>query len=205
MQPSREPEETDDGVGESVDDLLDDDLLDDDLLDDDLLDGGSRTGGSSQGTDGTMSSGAGSSESAPSEPDTEGDSSPLVGMNGRLFSGKATLLSIAVIGIGMFLGGAIPIVGGIGRFVGLFLGAFVVGLVLSNRRYVETGLVGAGAATVTVLSGFLGAAFLPVSLQVLQDYGVSFAVVAAAIGLIIALVGHYFGRDLRKGLSQDLE
>lgn len=195
MQPSREREETDDGVGESVEDIIDEDLLDDDLLD-----GDPRAGRSSEGTDGTAPS-----ESAPAGAETTSGKPPLVGKSGRLFSGKATLLAVVLTGIGMFLGGAIPLVGGIGRFVGLFLAAFLVGLVLSERRYLETGLVGAGAATVTVLSGFLGAAFLPVSLQVLQDYGVSFAVVAAAIGLVLALLGHYLGRDLRAGLSQDLE
>ena len=189
MQPSREREESDDGTGESVKDIIDDDLLDDDR----------HTGGSSRGTDGTPS------ESVPDGTETTDGKAPLVGKSGRLFSGKATLLAIVLTGIGMFLGGAIPLVGGIGRFVGLFLAAFVVGLVLSERRYVETGLVGAGAATVTVLSGVLGAAFLPVSLQVLQDYGVSFALVAAVIGLLLALFGHYLGRDLRAGLSRDLE
>ena len=195
MQPSREREETDDGADESVEDIIDEDLLDDDLLE-----GGPRAGGSSREVDVT-----GAPESAPDATETTDGKPPLVGTNGRLFSGKATLLAILLTGIGMFLGGAIPLIGGIGRFVGLFLAAFLVGLVLSSRRYLETGLVGAGAATVTVLSGFLGAAFLPVSLQVLQDYGVSFAVVAAAVGLTLAVVGHYLGRDLRDGLSRDVE
>ncbi|MDR5672350.1 putative membrane protein [Halalkaliarchaeum sp. AArc-CO] len=195
MQPSREREETDAGAGESVEDIIDESLLDDDLLED-----GPHAGGSSRETGVTEAP-----ESAPDAAETTDGKPPLVGTNGRLFSGKATLLAILLTGIGMFLGGAIPLIGGIGRFVGLFLAAFLVGLVLSERRYLETGLVGAGAATVTVLSGFLGGAFLPVSLQVLQDYGVSFAIVAAAVGLVLAVVGHYLGRDLRDGLSRDLE
>ncbi|MEF8779336.1 MAG: hypothetical protein V5A46_01485 [Haloferacaceae archaeon] len=43
------------------------------------------------------------------------------------------------------------------------------------------------------------------SLQVLRDYGVTVAVVAAVVGLVLATLGHYFGRDLRAGLSRDLE
>lgn len=189
MQPSREREDVDDGVESSVDDLLDDGLLDDDV----------RAGGSSGGTDPTAAARSAETER------TGNDDAPLVGMRGRLFSGRAVLLALLSTGVGMFLGGAIPIVGGIGRFVGLFLAAFLVGLVLSERRYVETGLVGAGAAAASVLSGFLGAAFLPVSLEILQEYGVSFAVVAAVVGLVLALAGHYFGRDLRAGLVRDLK
>ncbi|MEF8779337.1 MAG: hypothetical protein V5A46_01490 [Haloferacaceae archaeon] len=146
MQPSREREDVDDGAGRSVDDLLDDDLLDDDLLDDDAVDGGSSDGRTATGSEADV---------PPAGVDSAGEEgAPLIGMEGRLVSGKATLLALLLTAGGMFLGGAIPLVGGIGRFVGLFLAAFVVGLVASRRRYVETGLVGAGAGAASVLSGF---------------------------------------------------
>jgi hypothetical protein len=37
------------------------------------------------------------------------------------------------------------------------------------------------------------------------DLGVQFAAVGATFGTVAALLGHYFGRDLRDGLTRDVE
>lgn len=128
----------------------------------------------------------------------------------RLFSPRdfavALLLSfVGVVAGGMF-GGVIPLplVGSVGGLVGLFVVAFAIGLVRSRRQYLEVGVAGALAATATFLLSTLSSAFLPVGVSVLQDYGVTIAGVGVGAGLLVALVGHYFGRDLRAGLTKDV-
>lgn len=144
--------------------------------------------------------------SASPERPTGADESPLIGVDGRAFSVKALLLAAVLLTVGSLLGSLVPLIGGsIGRLVGLLIGAFVVGLVFSRRRYVESALAGAGVGTASTLLSILSVGFLPVGLHFLQDYGIGLAAVGAVIGLLAALVGTYFGRDLRAGLTQSIE
>jgi hypothetical protein len=85
--------------------------------------------------------------------------------------------------------------GSLAGFVGLLAAGFGFGL-LGRRRYVELGLaggvVGAGASLLDFLTlSLLGAGPLVIA-------------AGAGVGLLAAVVGHYFGRDLRDGLSRDL-
>ncbi|WP_123620794.1 hypothetical protein [Halorubrum sp. CSM-61] len=188
MQPSKERESSD---GDPMDDL-------DDLLDDDLMDGG---GGSTAGAD--DSSDAESVGRTGSE--TGGSGRGRVGMDGRWFSAKSFVVALVAVAIGVFAGGAIPIIGGtIGSAAGVFLAAFLVGLVLSARRYVETGLAGAAAGAGTAVTSVLGVGFLPIGVDYLQQWGLPLLAVGGGLGLGLALLGHYFGRDLRAGLTADI-
>lgn len=125
----------------------------------------------------------------------------------RLFSVRVFVgLLLGALGAGL-LGGAIPIVGSlIGGFAGLlgvFVAAFVVGLASSQRYYMESGLAGACAAGITLLATTLtslNVAFLPALSDAVPEIGV----IGAGAGLLAALVGHYFGRDLREGLTADI-
>ena len=144
--------------------------------------------------------------------DAEGertDASAPDGSDGRLRSrlpgptvvtvrGVALALALALAGI--VAGGVVPVLGSVGRFVGLFLAAFALGLVGSRRRYVATGLAGALAAGVASLLSVLWTPFLPV----VAEYGVEIAGVGAGLGLLVSVAGHYVGRDLRAGLTRDL-
>jgi hypothetical protein len=105
---------------------------------------------------------------------------------------------------GVIVGGSIPIVGSIGRFLGLFAVAFAVGTVGSRSRYLEVGVAGAIAAGVAFLLGTLTSIFAPVAVRVLADYGVAIVGVGTGAGLLVSIVGHYFGRDLRAGLTRDV-
>ncbi|EMA04260.1 hypothetical protein [Haloferax denitrificans] len=126
------------------------------------------------------------------------------GRLGGLFSPRAFLAALLLSVGGLLVGGAIPIVGFIGRFVGIAAAGFLIGLVGSKRRYTEVVLAGAIAAGLAFVLSTLFAVFAPFAVQLLADYGVAIAGVGAASGGLAALVGHYFGRDLRAGLTQEL-
>ncbi|KAB1198537.1 MULTISPECIES: hypothetical protein [Haloferax] len=123
---------------------------------------------------------------------------------GRLsgvFSARAFLIALVLSIGGLLVGGAIPIVGFIGRFAGIAAAGFLMGLVGSKRRYVEVGLAGA------IASGFafvLSTLFSIFAIPLLAEYGLAIAGVGVVSGVLAGLVGHYFGRDLKDGLTRDL-
>ena len=150
----------------------------------------------------------GSDAAARSEPTTETSSDgrlrgALSGI-GPSFSLRSFLVILVASLAGVIAGGSIPIVGSIGRFLGLFAVAFAAGLVGSRSRYLEVGLAGAVAAGAAFLLGTLTSIFAPVAVQFLADYGVAIVGVGTGAGLLVALAGHYFGRDLRDGLTRDV-
>ncbi|QKY18010.1 hypothetical protein [Halorubrum sp. CBA1229] len=189
MQPSKERESSD---GDPMDDL-------DDLLDDDLTEGGEAAPSGGAESDAATGESSGHAASASGE---EG----RVGMGGRWFSGKAFALSLVAVAAGVFAGGAIPLIGGtIGSAGGVFVAAFLIGLALSARRYVEAGVAGAAAGALVAVTNVLNVGFLPIGVDYLQQWGLSLLAVGGGLGLVVALLGHYFGRDLRAGLTQDVE
>ena len=118
----------------------------------------------------------------------------------RLFAPRAFLLALVLSLVGVVAGGAVPVVGVLGRFLGIALAGFTLAFLTSGRRYLEAGVAGAVAARFGFVLGALDAVLLPV----VADYGVQIAGIGTTTGLIAALVGHYFGRDLRDGLTRDL-
>lgn len=114
------------------------------------------------------------------------------------FSLRAFLLAAGLMIVGSVLAGLVPFVpGGVATIVGVFLGAFGLGLIRGTRSYLETAVAGTGTAVVAALSQFL-------LLSVVGNFGVPVAAVGAGAGLGAAVVGHYFGRDLRAGLTREL-
>jgi energy-converting hydrogenase Eha subunit A len=96
------------------------------------------------------------------------------------------------------IAGLVPFVPAtVATLVGVFLGAFALGLGRSKRSYLEASLAGTGTAVVAALTQFL-------LLSVVGDLGVPLAAAGAGAGLGAAVVGHYLGRDLRNGLTRDL-
>jgi len=120
------------------------------------------------------------------------------------FSIRSFLVVLALSVVGVVAGGSIPLVGSVGQFLGLFVVAFAVGAVGSRRRYLEVGLAGAIAAGLAFVLGTLTSVFAPVAVRILADYGVAIAGVGVGAGLLASLAGHYFGRDLRDGLTRDV-
>ena len=80
---------------------------------------------------------------------------------------------------------------------GVFAAAFLFGAVLKDRRYAETVLSGALAAGGSAVLDFAVVALF-------GGVGLPLVAVAGGLGAVVAAVGTYFGRDLRKGLTQDL-
>lgn len=131
--------------------------------------------------------------------ETTGDSSRLPGLPsvpavGDYFSPKAFLTLVLVTAAGLFAGATVLPFGG--RIAGLFVAAFAVGLFASRRRYLE---VTAAGTTVGGVSALLGNAVLAAA----GSFG-SVVAVGVVAGLVATLVGYYFGRDLRDGLSREV-
>ncbi|MGM0605722.1 MAG: hypothetical protein ACQETB_08635 [Halobacteriota archaeon] len=154
----------------------------------------------------TQSAGDSTTQSVgdPTDSERTRESISRIGVDGRWFSAKAFVLSAVLIAVGAFLGGSIPLVGAIGRFIGIFGAAFVIGVLVRHRRYLEVGASGAIVLTGSFALGLLSVGVLPVGVDILQQYGVAVAGVGAVAGGAIAAVGHYFGRDLREGLTKTI-
>ncbi|GAA0509059.1 hypothetical protein SAMN04488066_11630 [Halorubrum aquaticum] len=200
MQPSKERdagEATDAGEGDPLDDL-------DDLLDDDLAGGGS---GVEEGSAAGTRSGDSADSTAPADASSVSGSSGSgrVGVDGRWFSLKAFGVTLLAVALATVLVGLVPLIGGtIGAVAGVLIATFLVGLLFSSSNYVETGLAGALAGAGTAVSSVLGVGFLPIGIDYLGQWGLPLLAVGGGVGLLCGLVGHYFGRDLRSGVTGDL-
>jgi hypothetical protein len=118
---------------------------------------------------------------------------------GRSLSLRAFVAALVLAVGAMVAGTVVPLPGA--RFLLLFLATFGYGAVAGSPRYVECGVAGALAAGLGfVLSVVLGGALLPV----LAGYGAELAGVGVTGGALVALAGHYLGRDLRDGLTREL-
>jgi hypothetical protein len=111
-------------------------------------------------------------------------------------SARGLGLSLVACLAGFLAAGFLLPLGGVSGLLGLFAVGFLLGVV-GRRRYVELGLAGAASAAVgTLLSQFFLAA--------VADLAVPIAAVGGTAGLLVTVLGHYFGRDLRAGLTQSL-
>jgi hypothetical protein len=115
---------------------------------------------------------------------------------GRVVSGKALVLSLILVVGGMVLVGWQFPMDTIGSLLGIVLAAFLYGVGSEVRHYVELALAGAIAGGGSALLGNLVMSLLGVGIPVVVFW--------AIVGALAALVGHYFGRDLRDGLTRDL-
>ncbi|MFD1563820.1 DUF456 domain-containing protein [Haloarchaeobius amylolyticus] len=199
-----------DEVTESRRETATDDLLEetDRLLsesDIDVGDGSSESRGASSDDTG-LDSLAGfdrepDAEHEPAGPSDTGSSrswlSPLTSRLslGRYFSPKAYVALVALLGAGLLAGATVlPIAG---RVIGTFLTAFFIGLVASKRRYLE---MTAAGVSVGAIAAVLNNAILAVA-----GSGQTLVAIGATVGVLAAVGGYYFGRDLRDGLGRDLE
>jgi hypothetical protein len=181
--------------------------LDTDVDVDALL--GSKSGSEVSRASGTST--AASESHAEPATDSSGDSGGLLSGRG-VFSARTFLVLLVASVLGIVVGGSVPLVGGLTRYVGLLVVAFAAGLVGSRRRYLEVGLAGALASGLTFVVAALTSLLNPLGLGLLGQAGVggagqlglTVAGIGVGTGLLVSLAGYYFGRDLRDGLTRDV-
>jgi|AntRauTorcE11898_2_1112593.scaffolds.fasta_scaffold16394_3 hypothetical protein len=127
---------------------------------------------------------------------------------GGVFSIRGFLLALGTVGAGVVVGGAvggiIPFLGTVGRIVGILAATFVLGLVRSHGQYLEVAVAGAALAALLAVTSVFQGVFLPIGVEWLQQFGLALGAVGAGSGAVAALVGYYFGRDLRNGLTKSV-
>jgi hypothetical protein len=117
---------------------------------------------------------------------------------GGIFAVRSFVLAMVGSALGLFAGNLSPLpLGGFGSVLGVLAASFLGGLVL-KRAYIEWMLAG---ALVSALSVLLGYAFLSMAAGI----GVNIAAIGGAAGGSAGVIGHYFGRDLRAGLTKSIE
>ncbi|WP_436931805.1 hypothetical protein [Halosimplex halobium] len=200
-------ERTDERVEDLDGDLGDPDDGDVGFSDDELgVDVDALTGDLDGGGGSTATADAGSEASAGSEADsgpslrsrlTPSIDRPSLGIN--VPSARSFLLAAVVVVGGMFAGSAVPLIGSVTGLIGLFLGAFLLGAASGTRRYVPVAVAGAAAAVfATMMQGVLTLTFV-------ESVGLApTAALGATTGVVVAVLGHYFGRDLRDGLTREI-
>ncbi|MFB6222224.1 MAG: hypothetical protein ABEH86_00950 [Haloarcula sp.] len=145
--------------------------------------------GETESTDTERTVGESITDESPATASTTTDS-------GSYFSLRALLFAFGAVGGGMVLGGLIPLVP-FTELLGVLLGGFVYGLLASERRYLEMGLAGGISGGVMAVMSLLPQ--LAAGLN-----GTRLFAIAGGVGLLLSITGHYFGRDLRHGLTEDL-
>lgn len=114
---------------------------------------------------------------------------------GTVFSGRDFAISLVLILAGVvFLGGLLPL-GLIGDLFGIFVAGFLYGVVSPAGRYAELGLAGAVVGGGSAQLGNFVLSLIP---------GVPLVLLGLIGGGISAFLGHYFGRDLRDGLTREI-
>lgn len=113
-----------------------------------------------------------------------------------VFSPRAFLVALALVAVGVLLGGFVPVLGAVLRYVGVFVATFALGVASERRHYLEAGLAGALVPALGTLLDYFA--------LTIAGVGVPVIAIAAGVGLLAGLSGHYFGRDLRDGLTREL-
>lgn len=111
-----------------------------------------------------------------------------------LFSPTRALVALALSVVGLVAGSAaVPVAGGV---VGVFLAAFLVGLLAERRPITETALAGGAVLGASTLVDYL--------VWTLVGLGLPVVAIGAGVGLLVGGLGGYFGHDLRDGLTREL-
>jgi hypothetical protein len=114
----------------------------------------------------------------------------------KYFEPKSAGISGVLLLAGALLGGVVPLVGAFTQLLGVGGATFLHGLGANDSRYGETFVASA------VVGGLVA---VVTNLRLLAiGSAVPYLAVTTALMVVVALVGHYFGRDLRAGLAQNV-
>lgn len=129
--------------------------------------------------------------------ESDGGRSILPGWPSDLFSLTHFLGAAILATAGGAAGGVLIPIPILGSAVGLLAAGFLAGVATDRSSYLEVGLA----------SGIVGAvvsAVVGIPLLAVVGLGAPVFVVGAALTLVVGLLGHYLGRDLRSGLTRDV-
>lgn len=116
---------------------------------------------------------------------------------GGFFSLRSFSVALVLTVVFAFVAGfVIPFIPG-SSLLGVFAAGFLLGMLRSEREYLEVGAA-------TLFSGAITAVLSHLFEMVFLDVGIPLVAIGAGASGVAGLLGHYFGRDLRKGLSQDI-
>ena len=118
----------------------------------------------------------------------------------NIFNPRTFGYALVLLGVCMFVGSAfvpIPILKEFTGLLGVFAGAFALGLAVERSTVLESAAAGAVVAGLTAVLGHL-------ALSAFGGAGVPLAVFGAGTGLLAGALGAYFGGDLRDGLTADI-
>lgn len=141
------------------------------------------------------------------QPDaTETHTDTSGGIRGRIGDRIGNVFSVQTFALALVLSVALAFVSGavvpfvpdnVTGLVGIFLAGGAIGVGSDSRRYLEVGAAALMTGALTILlSNFTIAVFGP---------GAPLVAVGASSSGIAGLLGHYVGRDLRAGLTRDIE
>lgn len=105
-------------------------------------------------------------------------------------------LSLVVCVAGFLAAGVVIPLGGVAGLVGVLVAGFLLGL-LGRGYYLELAVAGAGTAAV-------GSLLDQLLLAAAADIAAPLTVIGGTAGLLAAVLGCYFGRDLRAGLTRSV-
>jgi small-conductance mechanosensitive channel len=117
-----------------------------------------------------------------------------------IFSPRIFLYAIVLLGGGMLAGNALvplPVADSLAGLVGVFAGAFALGLAVERSTVLESAVAGSFAAGLTAVLGHF-------ALSALGGAGTQLAMFGMGTGLLAGAFGAYFGGDLRNGLTEDV-
>lgn len=125
------------------------------------------------------------------------------GLRGRIgsrarsvFSPRAFVVALLASAVGLVAANAVvplPFAG----LLGIFVATFLVGLIAGRSRYTETAVASGGVVAASTLSDFF-------VVSILGGFGLPLVAIGALAGGAVGVVGTYFGRDLRKGLTREI-
>lgn len=115
---------------------------------------------------------------------------------GSVVSVPSLAIAVVLTVVSMIAFGAIPLLGIVGNLLGIFVAGFLYGTASKTPRYLELALAGALAGG--------GSAFLGNVVLTLFGAGLPIVAIGLVGGALAGAAGHYFGQDLRDGLTRDI-
>lgn len=114
----------------------------------------------------------------------------------RVFTPRGFLVALGLVTVGWLVASFVLPLGALGGLLGVAMAGFTLGL-SGPRYYLEVALAGSIIAGLSAIMDHL-------VLSVFVGMAAPIGILGASSGALAAVVGNYFGRDLRDGLTREL-